>query len=380
MHLALTLNWTISKNRRGVIKVNKLVCSDIYLIFLNHSVLYWADSIPSYTECNMYKERKELLSKIEDQFGANALLFVTGDRPSLETRIAGDVFDHIVNHLDKIGVVECICFIVYSRGGDTLAAWSIINLLRQYCDKLTVLIPSRAHSAATLISLGANEIVMTKQATLGPIDPSVNGPLNPQIPGEPPQSKAPVSVEAINGYLELAHEQNVNDSSEMVQMLLELSRQVHPLVLGEVYRTRSQIKMLAKKLITSQVTDEEHIEKVLQFLCSESGSHDYTINRREAKEELGLNVVKPNQQQYEVIKALYDDFSKELELTKTFNAQAFLGSDPEKNYSFRRGLIESVNLGSHVFLTEGKFSRIAAPGHPPRIDQTNSKEGWDFET
>jgi ClpP class serine protease len=102
------------------------------------------------------------------------------------------VFDHFVNHLDKIGVVDRICFIIYSRGGETLSAWSLINLVRQYCDYLIALVPSRAHSAATLMCLGANEIVMTKQATLGPIDPSVNGPLNPQIPGAPPGIKASV--------------------------------------------------------------------------------------------------------------------------------------------------------------------------------------------
>jgi ClpP class serine protease len=206
----------------------------------------------------MYAERKALLSNIEEHFKAKALLYVTSDRQNLETQISGDVFDHFVNHLDRIGVVDRIVLIIYSRGGDTLAAWSLINLIRQYCDYLVVLAPSRAHSAATLISLGANEIVMTKQATLGPIDPSVNGPLNPQIPGRP-NERAPVSVEAINGFLELAHEQNINDSNEMMQMLLQLSQQVHPLVLGNVYRTRSQIQMLAKKLIINQVQDEEHI-------------------------------------------------------------------------------------------------------------------------
>jgi hypothetical protein len=326
----------------------------------------------------MYAERKALLSNIEEHFKAKALLYVTSDRQNLETQISGDVFDHFVNHLDRIGVVDRIVLIIYSRGGDTLAAWSLINLIRQYCDYLVVLAPSRAHSAATLISLGANEIVMTKQATLGPIDPSVNGPLNPQIPGRP-NERAPVSVEAINGFLELAHEQNINDSNEMMQMLLQLSQQVHPLVLGNVYRTRSQIQMLAKKLIINQVQDEEHIEKILSFLCSESGSHDYTINRREAKDELSLNVTKPNNEQYEIIKALYDDFSDELKLTSTFDLKVFIGEDQEKDFSLRRGLIESTGYGSHVFMSEGKFVKRQLPGQPEIIDQINTNVGWTHE-
>ena len=32
-----------------------------------------------------------------------------------------------------------------------------------------------------MMSIGADKIVMTKQAVLGPIDPSVNSPLNPQV-------------------------------------------------------------------------------------------------------------------------------------------------------------------------------------------------------
>ncbi len=328
----------------------------------------------------MYEERKELLTKIEEQFNAKPLLYVTSDRANLETRIAGDVIDHFVNHLDKIGAVKRICFIIYSRGGETLAAWSIINLVRQYCDYLIALIPSRAHSAATLMTLGANEIIMTKQATLGPIDPSVNGPLNPQVPGETPKVKAPVSVEAINGFLELVHEKNIKDSKEMVQILLNLSQHVHPLVLGEVFRARSQIRMLAKKLITNQVADKDDIKKIVDFMCSESGSHDYTINRREAKNELGLKITQPNEDQYRIIKQLYDDFSAELELIQQFNPQTFLGSDNEKDFSFRRGLIESIEHGSHVYLTEGKYVKRLITGQPrPVLDKISTKEGWKHE-
>jgi ClpP class serine protease len=38
--------------------------------------------------------------------------------------------------------------------------WPLVTLLRQYCKRLAVLVPFRAHSAGTLISLGADEIVM----------------------------------------------------------------------------------------------------------------------------------------------------------------------------------------------------------------------------
>jgi hypothetical protein len=102
--------------------------------------------------------------------------------------------------LDTFRGAKSITLVLYSRGGDTLAAWGIANLIRQFCDEFHVVVPFHAHSAATLICLGANSITMTKQATLGPIDPSVNTPYNPQVGGQ----TVPVRVEAVAGYVDLA--------------------------------------------------------------------------------------------------------------------------------------------------------------------------------
>ncbi|QPD05851.1 MAG: Serine dehydrogenase proteinase [Candidatus Nitrospira kreftii] len=151
--------------------------------------------------------------------------------------------------------------------------------------------------------LGADSIMMTRQATLGPIDPSVNGPLNPEIPGAPPQQRTPVSVEAINGYLAFAKEEiGLNSSEAKLAVLRSLADRVHPLVLGEVYRSRAQIRMLGQRLIQRQLTDKARVKKVLDFLCSESGSHDYTIYRQEARDELGLKVERPDDALYAIIR------------------------------------------------------------------------------
>ena len=134
---------------------------------------------------------------------------------------------------------------------------------------------------------------MTKQATLSPIDPSINTALNPPIPNIM-GSTFPVSVEAVKGYLEFAKEElMIKDDLALSNILIKLSDYVHPLVLGQVYRSRAQIQMLAEKLLQNQVTNKEITKKIIAFLCSESGSHDYTINRREAVNDLGLRILKP---------------------------------------------------------------------------------------
>lgn len=202
---------------------------------------------------------------------------------------------------------------------------------------------------------------MTKQATLGPIDPSVNTALNPQIPGNPNPNapRVPVSVEAIKGFIELAKDElSIKNDDNLTKVLLELSDKVHPLVLGEVYRARTQIQMLARKLLTKQVTEVDKIEKIISFLCSDSGSHDYTINRREARDNLGLNIDKPNDEFYTLIKKLYDDISNELQLGIKFDPNSTISNKPTVDYQFTRGLIESVEGGSHAFISEGKLTKV----------------------
>jgi len=327
----------------------------------------------------MYDQRRLLYQKIEKFTKSSVISFVLGDRQNLEIQIAADALEHFVDHLDAMPKTERISLIIHSRGGNTLAGWSLVNLIRQFCDQFHVIIPARAHSTATLIALGANSIMMTKQATLGPIDPSVNGPLNPPAPGPNPLARIPVSVESINGYLEFAKNVGIQNESEMAGLVLDLASRINPVVLGNVFRSRSQIRMLGRRLMAAHMQDARKVDKILDFLCSESGSHDYTIDRTEARIELGLNIKRPNDAQYKIVKGLHDDYTYELELRTPYDPNVLLGADPEKDYAFSRGLIESVNGGSTKFITRGKLTRKHV-GQPPQlqelIEDRRTFEGW----
>jgi len=329
----------------------------------------------------MYRDRVEIYKQLENVLNTKVLTYITSDRRGFETQIAQDVIDLFINHLDQIGTVPKISLYLYTRGGDTAVAWNIVNLLRQYCDALEVIIPHKAHSAGTLISIGANSIIMTKQATLGPIDPSINTPLNPAIPNNP-MATMPVSVEAVKGYLEFAKEElAIKDDMALSNILIKLSDSVHPLVLGNVYRSRAQIKMLAEKLLTNQITDQNKIKQIIAFLCSESGSHDYTINRREARDVLGLNIVKPDEHLYRLIKSLYDDISKELGFGETFDPRALLKANGGE-YTIKRGLVESLPGGSNSFISQGKITiqSVSTPTGPQqRLNDDRIFEGWRLE-
>jgi hypothetical protein len=257
----------------------------------------------------------------------------------------------------------------------------LVNLIKQFCDDFEVVVPSKSHSAGTLICLGANRIVMTKQATLGPVDPSVNSPLNPQIPGAPPSAKVPVSVEAIRGFTDLARDElHIKNQRDLSKILLKLSESVHPLVLGYVYHARSQIRMLAERLVTTQTTDKKKRKRIIEFLCSDSGSHDYSIHRREARDMLGLCIEKPDDKLYNLIKRIYDDIACELELDSKFDVVSFMSGQQQRDYQFKRGLIESTSGGSHYFSTEGQIQRVQVQVGPNQFRQELSDnrqfEGW----
>jgi hypothetical protein len=221
---------------------------------------------------------------------------------------------------------------------------------------------------------------MTKQATLGPVDPSVNGMLAPSAnPNDPNSPRHPVSVEAVQGYIDLARENlKIRRQSELAQLLIDLSHQVHPLMLGEVFRAKKQISDLVKKLMKHSSKSDDQVNKIERFLTSESGSHDYAINRSEGG-ELGLEIEKPSADLYELIKEINDNFSQEMGLTETPGWGNYLGQEDKKCYSIPRALIESTASSSVQFISSGEIFRTTVQtefGPQLGVHDARQHEGW----
>lgn len=110
---------------------------------------------------------KGLYERIERDRKADLLVHVTGDRRGLETQISSEAIDLFVQRVDRIGVAGKLVLLLHTRGGDTLAAWSPINLFQIYADSLEIIVPAKAQSAGALMCLGADSTMMTKQAARG---------------------------------------------------------------------------------------------------------------------------------------------------------------------------------------------------------------------
>ena len=203
---------------------------------------------------------------------------------------------------------------------------------------------------------------MTKMGQISPIDPSIGHPLGPivEIPGQPGTKKiAPVSVEDVNAYIDLAkNEIGLKEEESMTKVFEILSSNVNPLVLGAIHRSREEIAFLAKTLLQQHNDNPKKIEQIVNTLTRERFSHNYLIGKKEAKDILNLNIIDPNKQLNEDIIALYDEYKKITQLENPYNPEVFLGQNNSNIGDFNRAIIESYNL-THIFRTKKEIRAIS---------------------
>ena len=334
------------------------------------------------------QKRKELIVRLEDALSSRVLTLITGDRQGMETRIAPDLIPLVSEHLLRIGSRESLSLFIYTPGGDSIAGWGVVSLIRQYCTKFKVLVPFRVLSCGTLIALGADEIIMGKHGFLSPVDPSVASPFNPPAPGQQqfgPTALLPVSVEDMIGFLELARkEMGVKSDEAMVQVLKILCDNVKPMALGAVYRAREQNSSLARRLILSHSNNEVKANQIVKQLTQELPTHNYLIGRKEASDEIGLDIKEPPKEVEQLMWDLYKEYETWLRLTSPASVEQDLGVEERKSVRYERAAIESVNKGTllqHVFTTDKVIMRmqVTPPGAQAPIDQVMERtvyQGW----
>lgn len=327
----------------------------------------------------MRKKLRNIYKEIETLRNSKVIAYVTGDRQNMETQIAADVVDIFGKHLESIGKVHRITLILYTLGGDTMATWNIVNLIREYCDELEIIVPRKARSSGTIMCLGANKILLTHQSTLGPIDPSLNSPLGTKVNINGQNITLPTSVESVKGYFNLAKKElGISSSKDLIQAFIKMSETLNPLLMGDVYRRQGQIKMIARKLLTYQNCSKKKRNSIVNFLCSDSGSHDYTISFSEAL-QLGLNVELVDDQLNTLINKWYECIVEELLLNVPYNPVIELAQANSIAYEYIRVILDSVSYGREQFVSRGTLQKIVMPVGVPnqQINDNRIFEGWE---
>lgn len=214
----------------------------------------------------------------------------------------------IYSCLKEIGFVEQIDFFLVSTGGDIDGAFKIVSLLRQYCNKLTIIIPFVAKSAATLLSLGADELIMGPPSELGPIDPQVSHP----------SSKIYGPAQAIRDCIDFVFNKvkQSEDPGLMLNIMYPVIDKLDPFLLGNFERAVKVSKQYAKKLLSENMLaeqSEEEINKIVDVFAEGYYSHGFVIDKEEAK-KLCLNVLEPDEELWDVIWKLYIQYMDELSI------------------------------------------------------------------
>jgi hypothetical protein len=121
--------------------------------------------------------RRRKLAALATYTSRPAVLYATDFLNEAKTKIAQNTM--AVTPEDVRGLAEvvrglsgdAVDLILHSPGGSPEAAESIVTVLRSQFKDVRVLVPVMAKSAATMIALSANQILMPISAELGPIDP-----------------------------------------------------------------------------------------------------------------------------------------------------------------------------------------------------------------
>ena len=330
---------------------------------------------------------KEIIEKIEKLRGSRVITYITSDRPGpVNAKIAGDIIPIISQQLRKIGKTKNIDLFLYSSGGDTMVPWRVVSIIREHCDKFSVIIPYKAHSAATMIALGADEIIMSDLSELSPIDPSTANIFNPVDPKNP-QNRIPISVEDVMAYFDLAKNKfgikNDEDLTKIFNKFVESNPQIHPLALGNINRTHNLVRVLAKRLLEShkEPMEENEIQEIVDYLTEKLYSHQYIIGRKEAKDDLGIKTITfADRELADIMTQLYDEYKKEMQLNVLWNPETELGEGMATNKKeYKLAFIESEAMINYFeLILEFKKGQIQTTQQTPQgpIQVPQEKVMW----
>ncbi len=355
-----------------------------------------------------FAERKKIIADLEAIRSSRIVTLLHSDRicdtpiEGIVTRLAGDQIPIFHELLRKIGKVEPLDLWLYTRGGDMNVPWPLISAVRSYANKVNILVPFRAHSAGTLIALGADTIVMSPSAELSPVDPTTANQFNPRDPMNP-NTVLGISVEEVVAFIDMAKETiGIKESPDVVSILQALTssaNSISPIALGNVHRTYVQIREVSRKLLGLHIDtskEEARVTSIVDNLTQKLYSHLHAINRKEARDIIGLDVADATDDEDKLMWRLYEDYAAELQLNTQFRIRGVLTNQLEQEVMIKGAFIETTS-DSFVFTSKNKITqaselpekilasliqgrqpppKVLIPGLPIKIEVACLQSGW----
>src|SRR2546428_5059346 len=229
----------------------------------------------------LFEKTQSLVGRIQKRLDGTFLTYWTST--------SGSVCDNDVmamhDILEATGRRDKLTLLVKSDGGSGMASLRMIHLLRKYTERLTVVAPLNCASAATMLALGADTIVMGPLSYLTAVDTSLEHDLSPL---DHTNNLVPVSNDEVDRVIRLWKEPPFRRGDGVIPYQ-KLYKYLHPLVIGALDRASSLSLMLCREILGYHMKDAKKIERISRRLNSSYPAHQYPITSREAR-ALGLDV------------------------------------------------------------------------------------------
>ena len=226
----------------------------------------------------LYKKTQKIIGEIEAKLGEQLITYWNSPKGSI---CSNDV-NGLYGLLRNLGKVDRLSLFIKSDGGSGQASLRMVNLLRQYVKKLTVLVPFECQSAATMLALGADRILMGPLAHLSAVDTSLTHDLSPI---DRDNSRVSVSQDELHRVVKLWQQQSKGSKNNPYEALFQF---VHPLVIGAVDRSSALSTKLCLEILSYHLKDARRAKRISTTLNSGYPSHSYPITLKEAS-RIGLN-------------------------------------------------------------------------------------------
>lgn len=219
------------------------------------------------------------LAALEARRGHPVLLYAT--------TIADDSVRMVYEWLRRRGHLAELSLVLSTTGGIVTRARQLALLLREYAERLTILVPYRAWSAGTLLCLAADELLLAPLAELGPIDAHIGATGAP-----PPDAPGLISAQEIRAFRQMAQRWfGVERAEDRLQVLALAAQRIFPATLSAFYRFDQLTREIGYELLAYQLpaADAATRRQIVDRLADGYHAHEYIISRSDAR-ALGLNV------------------------------------------------------------------------------------------
>ena len=231
--------------------------------------------------------------------------------------------DAVPEFLDQLQALPssttALDLLLVSDGGDPTVAWSIVSLIRERVEKFSVLVPQAAYSAATLIALGADEIVMHPHSNLGPVDPQIRT-IRKREGGQ--QERSEFGAEDLGSFLRYTRDTvGLTDQKRLAQMFELFCKAVGPVPIGVAARSSQLSMMMGEKLLKMHMRGADQSQQaatIAESLNKNFFHHGYPVSRSEAK-EIGLKVADKNSEVEDILWRIWSSLEDEFDFRKPFN-------------------------------------------------------------